>query len=79
MASQDDDNEVLTLIEETPEQANFFNTYTLLVYWSIMSTIAFTFAGERMPWLDFSHHTPTDHDHRLGARADCRENRLEKP
>lgn len=51
VTSQDDENEVLTLIEETPEQANFFNTYTLLLYWSIMSTIAFTFAGERMPWL----------------------------
>ncbi|MCC6261071.1 MAG: TIGR03663 family protein [Anaerolineales bacterium] len=33
------------------EQKNFFNTFSLLAYWSVMSFIAFTFAGERMPWL----------------------------
>lgn len=50
-AAISEEDEVIEMLEETPEQANFFNTYTLLVYWSIMSTVAFTFAGERMPWL----------------------------
>jgi predicted membrane-bound mannosyltransferase/DNA-binding beta-propeller fold protein YncE len=53
VTAENQEDEVINLIEETPEQANFFNTYTLLVFWSIMSTVAFTFAGERMPWLTY--------------------------
>jgi predicted membrane-bound mannosyltransferase/sugar lactone lactonase YvrE len=33
------------------EEANFTNTFSLLVYWTIMTIAAFSFAGERMPWL----------------------------
>ncbi|MBL8050462.1 MAG: TIGR03663 family protein [Anaerolineales bacterium] len=33
------------------EEANFTNTFSLLVYWTIITIAAFTFAGERMPWL----------------------------
>jgi predicted membrane-bound mannosyltransferase/DNA-binding beta-propeller fold protein YncE len=51
VAAENEEDEVIGMLEESPEQANFFNTYTLLIYWSIMSTVAFTFAGERMPWL----------------------------
>jgi predicted membrane-bound mannosyltransferase/DNA-binding beta-propeller fold protein YncE len=51
--SEVEETEVIRMLEETPEQTNFFNTYTLLVYWSIMSFAAFTFAGERMPWLTY--------------------------
>ena len=37
--------------EENTEEKNFSNTFSLLVWWSIISLIAFTYAGERMPWL----------------------------
>ncbi|MBL8088783.1 MAG: TIGR03663 family protein [Anaerolineales bacterium] len=33
------------------EEANFTNTFSLLVYWTIITIAAFSFAGERMPWL----------------------------
>ena len=35
------------------EEKNFSNTFSLLLWWSIISVIAFTFAGERMPWLTY--------------------------
>ena len=33
------------------EPANFSNTFSLLAYWAIITIAAFSFAGERMPWL----------------------------
>lgn len=33
------------------EESNFVNTFSLLTYWSVMTVAAFSFAGERMPWL----------------------------
>jgi len=55
--------EVLEVSEEVSETAeqdiavseekNFSNTFSLLFYWSIISVAAFTFAGERMPWLTY--------------------------
>ncbi|HNN12319.1 MAG TPA: TIGR03663 family protein [Anaerolineales bacterium] len=30
---------------------NFVNMFSLLVWWSLLSFVAFSFAGERMPWL----------------------------
>ncbi len=42
----------LEIEEEEPAPAdNFTNTFTLLVWWSITSVAAFSYAGERMPWL----------------------------
>ncbi|CAG1016746.1 Serine/threonine-protein kinase PknD [Anaerolineales bacterium] len=35
------------------EERNFPNTFSLLVWWSVTSVIAFTYAGERMPWLTY--------------------------
>ena len=35
------------------EEKNFVNTFSLLLYWSLISVVAFTFAGERMPWLTY--------------------------
>ncbi|HXF83805.1 MAG TPA: 6-bladed beta-propeller, partial [Anaerolineales bacterium] len=35
------------------EDANFVNVFSLLVFWVITSTLAFTIAGERMPWLTY--------------------------
>ncbi|GAB4422952.1 MAG: hypothetical protein Kow002_12460 [Anaerolineales bacterium] len=32
---------------------NFANTFGLLVWWTVSSTIAFSYAGERMPWLTY--------------------------
>jgi len=47
--------EVLKLLDaedvEDPQQRNFVNTFSLLVWWSLSSFLAFSFAGERMPWL----------------------------
>lgn len=35
------------------EERNFPNTFSLLTWWSITSLIAFSYAGERMPWLTY--------------------------
>lgn len=54
------DNEVRTVgwaekffpsVDETPGQAKELPTLLLLIYWAVMSLLAFTVAGERMPWL----------------------------
>jgi predicted membrane-bound mannosyltransferase/DNA-binding beta-propeller fold protein YncE len=37
--------------EEPTEEKNFVNTFSLLAWWSVISVVAFTYAGERMPWL----------------------------
>src|SRR5688572_33248603 len=37
--------------EESSEERNFPNTFSLLAWWSVISVVAFTYAGERMPWL----------------------------
>ena len=46
-----------SLSSETTEtsslESNYKNTFSLLTYWTIASLIAFTFAGERMPWLTY--------------------------
>jgi predicted membrane-bound mannosyltransferase/DNA-binding beta-propeller fold protein YncE len=34
-------------------ESNYKNTFSLLTYWTIACIIAFTFAGERMPWLTY--------------------------
>jgi len=36
---------------EITEAHNFPNTFALLTWWSVISMVAFTYAGERMPWL----------------------------
>ncbi|MCQ3937051.1 MAG: hypothetical protein DPW18_08405 [Chloroflexi bacterium] len=36
---------------EHPKDRNFANVFSLLVWWSVSSFFAFSFAGERMPWL----------------------------
>jgi predicted membrane-bound mannosyltransferase/DNA-binding beta-propeller fold protein YncE len=37
----------------TSEESNFTNTFSLLVWWSITSIAAFSYAGEKMPWLTY--------------------------
>jgi predicted membrane-bound mannosyltransferase/DNA-binding beta-propeller fold protein YncE len=37
----------------TTEEGNFVNTFTLLVWWSVTSVAAFSYAGEKMPWLTY--------------------------
>ncbi len=52
----DNNNEVINLLEvdvKDTEAKNFANTFSLLVWWSIISISAFTYAGERMPWLTY--------------------------
>ncbi|MBM3124590.1 MAG: hypothetical protein FJZ87_05890, partial [Chloroflexi bacterium] len=39
--------------EDLSEERNFPNTFSLLVWWSVASTAAYSFAGERMPWLTY--------------------------
>ncbi len=39
------------MVEENSEQAKELPTLLLLLFWSVMSLLAFTVAGERMPWL----------------------------
>ena len=50
-----DDGEILSLIESesNTEEKNFPNMFSLLVWWSFTSVIAFSIAGERMPWLTY--------------------------
>ena len=40
-------------VEPTSQEINYNNTFALLSFWTISSLIAFTFAGERMPWLTY--------------------------
>ena len=48
------EDEVIGLLEvEDTEEKNFPNTFSLLVWWSITSIIAFSYAGEKMPWLTY--------------------------
>jgi predicted membrane-bound mannosyltransferase/DNA-binding beta-propeller fold protein YncE len=50
------DDEILRLLEAEeaePEEKNFPNTFSLLVWWSVISVIAFSIAGEKMPWLTY--------------------------
>jgi predicted membrane-bound mannosyltransferase/DNA-binding beta-propeller fold protein YncE len=35
------------------EEVNFPNTFALLFWWSLVSIIAFSMAGEKMPWLTY--------------------------
>ncbi|MCJ7435293.1 MAG: TIGR03663 family protein, partial [Anaerolineales bacterium] len=44
-------NEIIS--EVPPEENNFSNTFSLLVWWSIIAIVAFSAAGERMPWLTY--------------------------
>jgi len=47
-------DEVIGLLDESnTEEKNFPTMFSLLVWWSISSVIAFTYAGERMPWLTY--------------------------
>ncbi len=46
-----DDDEVISLLEENTEARNFPNTFSLLVWWCVISIFAFSLAGEKMPWL----------------------------
>ena len=38
-------------VDEHPGQAKELPTLLLLIYWAVISLLAFTVAGERMPWL----------------------------
>ncbi|MHB8779650.1 MAG: flippase activity-associated protein Agl23, partial [Anaerolineales bacterium] len=39
--------------DQDPEESNFPNTFSLLVWWCVISIFAFSHAGERMPWLTY--------------------------
>ncbi|MBL8101968.1 MAG: TIGR03663 family protein, partial [Anaerolineales bacterium] len=49
------EEEVVILLENETnvdtEERNFPNTFSLLAWWSVISLVAFSYAGERMPWL----------------------------
>ncbi len=52
----DNNDEVINLLEVEDvdtEEKNFPNTFSLLVWWSVISVVAFSYAGERMPWLTY--------------------------
>lgn len=38
---------------EVPAAGNFPNTFSLLLWWSVISIAAFSIAGEKMPWLTY--------------------------
>src|SRR5690606_6873191 len=50
--NQTEEDVKLLSISQT-EEFNFKNTFALLVWWSFISFVAFTYAGERMPWLTY--------------------------
>ncbi|HNB36860.1 MAG TPA: TIGR03663 family protein [Anaerolineales bacterium] len=59
-APLDESAEVVTERTLSPEEQatynegmNFINTFSLLAWWSFSSFTAFSFAGERMPWLTY--------------------------
>jgi len=51
------ETEPATIIESDPDidpvEQNFTNTFGLLLWWSITSVLALSYAGERMPWLTY--------------------------
>ena len=55
----DPNEEIFDLVEveekdiAVSEEKNFSNTFSLLLWWSIISIISFSVAGERMPWLTY--------------------------
>ena len=42
---------IFPIVPESGEKAAELPTLLLLIFWSVMSLLAFTLAGERMPWL----------------------------
>lgn len=52
-AAEVSDEAVVPSEEVTTEEHNFSNTFSLLVFWSVISFAAFSYAGERMPWLTY--------------------------
>jgi predicted membrane-bound mannosyltransferase/streptogramin lyase len=53
-ASQDnlpDENQPVEITASHQQPSNFKNMFVLLVWWIIVSIIAFSYAGEKMPWL----------------------------
>ena len=57
MLEVDSNVDTIVEVEETDiaaaEEKNFPNTFGLLVWWCFISIAAFSFAGERMPWLTY--------------------------
>jgi len=47
------ENEPASITNPDSLERNFGNTFGLLVWWSISSIIALSYAGERMPWLTY--------------------------
>ena len=41
------------IVERPAEEFHFSNTFSLLLFWCITSIAAFSYAGERMPWLTY--------------------------
>ncbi len=49
-----EEDEIIGLLEESEsEERNFPNLFSLLLWWSISSIFAFSYAGEKMPWLTY--------------------------
>lgn len=55
LSTQPQNEEIIALLdnETSTEERNFPNTFSLLIWWSVISVIAFSYAGERMPWLTY--------------------------
>lgn len=53
LETNDEQDEIISMLDEdsNPEERNFPNTFSLLVWWSVISMITLSYAGERMPWL----------------------------
>ena len=47
------EDELTSIANSDIVETNFGNTYSLLVWWSISSIFALSYAGERMPWLTY--------------------------
>ena len=52
----------------TTKSENFTNMFALFVWWIVVSIIAFSYAGEKMPWLTIHLAWPMILVHRLGTR-----------
>jgi len=52
--ADDGKDEIIHRFEDQhQEESNFPNTFSLLVWWCVISIFAFSYAGERMPWLTY--------------------------
>jgi predicted membrane-bound mannosyltransferase/DNA-binding beta-propeller fold protein YncE len=53
LPEEENDEALRFLVEGEAGEQRFVNTFSLLAFWGVASVAAFSYAGERMPWLTY--------------------------